>query len=107
MKLHAKTCAFALGLTLAAALAGCSGSEQASRRRGARTRCPHALPLRAPAQRLRRPARHSRLGQTAAKADRPEITEKPAESTPTPKEATHKGGVEKGEVKKEEPPKGA
>ncbi len=69
MKLHAKTCAFALGLTLSAALAGCSGSEQAKAPAGGTTR--------------------------------PEITEKPAEPTPTPMAATRKG-----EVKKEEPPKG-
>lgn len=68
MKLHAKTCTFALGLTLSAALAGCGRSEQAN---------------------------------PPEKAGHPEIIEKPAEPTPTPKAAPGKG-----EVKKEEPPKG-
>jgi hypothetical protein len=94
VKLHAKTCSFALGLTLSAALAGCSGSEQANTPAGGTNAIPPRTPSPGP-------------GTAHTKADRPEITEKPAEPTPTPKEATPKGGADKGGVKKEEPPKGS
>ena len=108
MKLHAKICAWALGLTLSAALAGCSGSEQASAPAGGTTAMPPRTPSPGPgtAPTATRPTAPG-SGATPTKADRPEITERPAEPTPTPKEATHKGGADKGEVKKEEPPKGA
>ncbi len=109
MKLHAKTCAFALGLTLSAALAGCSGSEQANAPAGGTNAIPPRTPSPGPgtAHTATSPiAPGCGTGTAPTKADRPEITEKPAEPTPTPKEATHKGEADKGGVKEEEPPKG-
>ncbi len=110
MKPHAKACVFALGLALLAALAGCSGTEQANTPAGGTSAMPPRTPSPSPgtAPTTTSPtAPSSSTGTAPTKADRPVITEKPAEPTPTPKEATHKSGTEKGEVKKEQPPKGA
>ena len=55
VKLHVKTCAFALGLTLSAALAGCSGSEQANAPAGGTNAIPPRTPSPGPGTRIRRP----------------------------------------------------
>ena len=108
MRLGTCIIGIALGVVLSAALAGCGDSQEASPPTGSTNAPGTSYPAPTPGASTPAPVTTGPDAGTApSDAGLPTITEKPAEPTPTPKEATDKGGTEKGEVKKEQPPKGS